>query len=243
MMTTAEPQPAAGQGFRGVQAWPTMFFLRPWDRHTALRGDIITCLRELQVKQSKPVASGVAESMKSARGLHEGGFDLLREPHPALRPLARFIEETVAAAASIANDREVSPEDLVVTIVDSWYHITNDSGFHDAHYHHGCSWCGIYYVQVGESGRKPGGGAPNGSSRFYCPFLSGGQYVDYGNRYLKGSLDMPIEDGQLLLFPSYLLHSGLPYRGGEDRIVIAFNSQVHIRAGTAAAARFGDKNT
>ena len=45
----------------------------------------------------------------------------------------------------------------------------------------------------------------------------------------------------VLLFPSYLLHSGLPYRGAQDRIVIAFNTQVHLRAGTAAAARFGGR--
>ena len=232
---------AAGPDLRGVQAWPTMFFLRQWAGHPSHRDAMITYLRELQAAQNRPVASGVAQGMKSARGLHEGSFDLLREPHESLTELARFIQGTVASAASIANDREAAPQDLVVTIVDSWYHITNDSGYHDAHFHDGCSWCGIYYIQVAESGRKPGGGAPNGGSRFYCPFLTGGQYRDFGNRYLAGTLDVPIEDGMVLLFPSYLLHSVLPYRGAQDRIVIAFNTQVHLRAGTAAAARFGGR--
>jgi len=236
-----KPEGNLSPGFRGVQAWPTMFFLRPWANHAAHRDAIIAFLRGLQARQARPVASGVAEGMKSAQGLHEGSFDLLREPHESLTQLSRFIEETVAAAASIANGNEVPPDDLIVSIKDSWYHITNEAGFHDAHHHHGCSWCGIYYLEIGESGRPPGGGAPNGGSRFYCPFLTGGQYVDYGNRYLKGSLDMPLENGLLLLFPSYLLHSGLPYRGAQDRIVIAFNSQVHVRAGTASAARLGER--
>lgn len=240
-MTKPEGNAGNSTGFRGVQAWPTMFFLRPWAEHAARREGIIAFLRGLQARQARPVASGVAEGMKSAQGLHEGSFDLLREPHESLTQLSRFIEETVAAAASIANGNEVPPDDLIVSIKDSWYHITNEAGFHDAHHHHGCSWCGIYYLEIGESGRLPGGGAPNGGSRFYCPFLTGGQFVDYGNRYLKGSLDMPIENGLLLLFPSYLLHSGLPYRGAEDRIVIAFNSQVHVRAGTASAARLGER--
>lgn len=240
-MTKPERTAGPSPGFRGVQAWPTMFFLRPWAEHAAHRDPIITFLRRLQARQERPVASGVAEGMKSPQGLHEGSFDLLREPHESLTHLSRFIEETVAAAASIANGNEVPPDDLIVSIKDSWYHITNEAGFHDAHHHHGCSWCGIYYLEIGESGRQPGGGAPNGGSRFYCPFLTGGQHVDYGNRYLKGSLDMPLENGLLLLFPSYLLHSGLPYRGAQDRIVIAFNSQVHVRAGTAAAARLGER--
>lgn len=241
MTTTTESDPNR-RGVRGVQAWPTMFFLRTWADHAAHRDAIIACLRGLQARQDGSVSSGVATAMKSGRGLYEGTFDLLREPHAAIAALARFIEGSVAVAASVANGQEVPPPDLIVSIKDSWYHITNDAGFHDAHYHHGCSWCGIYYLQIGESGRQPDGGAPNGGSRFYCPFLSGGQYIDYGNRYLKASLDIPMEDGLLVLFPSYLLHSGLPYRGTQDRIVIAFNAQVHVRAGTASAARIGGQS-
>ena len=37
-------------------------------------------------------------------------------------------------------------------------------------------------------------------------------------------VDPPPRDGLLILFPSYLLHSALPYRGERDRIVISFNS-------------------
>lgn len=220
-------------GLRGVQAWPTMFFLSHWDDHEVHRDGIITCLRGLQARQRQPVASGVAAGMKSSRGLHEGSFDLLREPHQSLMKLGSFIESTVAAAAAVANDRPAAARDLAVTIPDSWYHITNEGGFHDAHWHHGCSWCGVYYVEVGDSGaRAGGGGAPNGGSRFYCPLLTGGQYRDYGNHYLSATLDVPLENGLLLLFPAYLLHSGLPYRGSVDRIVIAFNAQVHVRPDT-----------
>jgi uncharacterized protein (TIGR02466 family) len=221
---------------RGVQAWPTLFFLRNWSEHAA-RGDrILSYLTAQQAGQQRPVASGIAEKMKSAIGLAEGGFDLLRDANDDLAALAAFISATVAGAAGVANDCRENAGDLAVTIVDSWYHITNAGGFHDAHFHHGCSWCGIYYVRVGEAGKRAGGGAPNGGSRFYCPLTCGGQYRDFGNRYLGGTLDMPIEDGLLVLFPSYLLHSGLPYQGQEDRVVIAFNARVHVRPGTTLAA-------
>jgi uncharacterized protein (TIGR02466 family) len=223
---------------QGVQAWPTMFFTRRWRDFATDGPSIIASLYELKSRQRRAVDSDVAVDAKSASGLYESGFDLLAEPHETLTKLRRFIESSVAVAAGVANGRQVPPEDLVVTIVDSWYHISNDGGFHDAHHHHGCSWCGIVYLRIGESGRRGQGGAPNGGSRFYCPLLHGGGYRDYGNRYLTVSMDAPLEDGLLLLFPSYLLHAGLPYRGGEDRVLIAFNARVHVREGTPSADRF-----
>ena len=47
-----------------------------------------------------------------------------------------------------------------------------------------------------------------------------------GNAYLSSNrIDITPTDGTLLLFPSYLLHSGMPYSGESDRVVIAFNSR------------------
>jgi uncharacterized protein (TIGR02466 family) len=118
-----------------------------------------------------------------------------------------------------------------VSAVDSWFHITNDGGFHDTHQHMNCSWCGIYYLQIGDSGPKSEGGAPNGGNRFYSPLrLFGGSHTDFGTQYLEnqGYVDPALHDGLLILFPSYLLHSGLPYRGTKDRIVISLNCQVHL---------------
>jgi uncharacterized protein (TIGR02466 family) len=222
---------------QGVQAWPTMFFTRRWREFDADQADIIAVLRELQSRQPRAVDSDVAIGAKPASGLYESDFDLLAKPHEKLTNLRRFIESSLALAASVANGREVPPDDLVVSIVESWYHITNDGGFHDAHHHHACSWCGIFYVQIAASGRTAAGGAPNGGSRFYSPLATGGLYRDYGNKYLVETMDAPLEDGLLLLFPSYLLHSGLPYRGDVDRILIAFNAQVHVREGSPSATR------
>lgn len=223
---------------QGVQVWPTMFFTRRWCDFAADGPDIIAFLEDLTSRQRQPVDSGVAVESKPGRGISESGFDLLAEPHEKLTKLRCFVESTVAVAAGVANGLEVPPEEMVVTIVDSWCHVTNDGGFHDAHHHHGCSWCGIVYLRIGDSGLREHGGAPNGGSRFYSPLLRGGAYRDYGNRYLTESLDVPLEDGMVLLFPSYLLHAGLPYRGAVDRVLIAFNARVHLREGSSAAARF-----
>ncbi|MEL6264771.1 MAG: putative 2OG-Fe(II) oxygenase, partial [Pseudomonadota bacterium] len=94
--------------------------------------------------------------------------------------------------------------------------------------HPGCSWCGIYYLQVGDS-EPVEVGAPNGLNRFYCPISTGGMVSDYGAAYLNaGYVDPPVRDGMLILFPAHLQHSGLPYAGSRDRLIISFNSRSYL---------------
>jgi uncharacterized protein (TIGR02466 family) len=138
----------------------------------------------------------------------------------------------VRSAAAHDNGSRVDPERLHVTFPDSWFHVTNDGGFHNAHFHGGCSWCGIYYLLAGESGGGADRSAPNGGNRFYSPLAAGGGYRDYGNEYPSTtSVDPPPRDGLLILFPSDLLHSGLPYRRSKDRIVISFDSRTTLAPG------------
>jgi len=211
------------------QFWPTNFYQRTWPEHSAHAPEIIGHLYAVRAKATAAIASGVAPAAKSGHGLFESEFDLFADSHPGLDRLKAFIGQSAQMAAAHANGANVDHRRLRVTIVDSWFHITNDGGFHDAHYHSGCSWCGIYYLQAGDSGRTASGGAPNGGNRFYSPFPSGGAFRDFGNSYLNVSyVDPPVRDGLLILFPSYLLHSALPYRGEKDRIVISFNAQVTL---------------
>jgi len=209
------------------QFWPTTFFQRLWPDHTREAPAILAHLLAIQHRSAGPIASGVARSAKPVAGLFESDFDLFETDHPGLLQLRRFIETSVAEAVARLHGDQPPAAAMRVRLADAWFHITNDGGFHDAHVHGECSWCGIYYLRAGESGRQPGGGAPNGGNRFYSPLTRGGGYKDLGTRYLEfGSIDPPSRDGLLILFPSYLLHSALPYRGSTDRVVIAFNAQV-----------------
>ena len=227
VMSSAQPF-----GLSGIQVWPTMLFTRLWDKHAAEAPKIIEYLLQLREKQTQPIESRIALGSKSAAGLYESDFDLFLRPNEHLQRLVSFISHSLALAISVANNHEAKPDQIDVKFVDSWYHITNHGGYHDAHVHHGCSWCGIYYLQVGSSGtRTTEGSAPNGGSRFYSPINAGGGYRDFGNKYLTASIDPPVRDGMLLLFPSHLLHSGLPYEGSSDRIVLAFNARALLNEG------------
>jgi uncharacterized protein (TIGR02466 family) len=211
---------------KALQFWTTTFYQRPWRDHPAEAPGVIAHLYDLRAREVSRIASGVAPAAKSASGLFESPFDLFSDNHPGLAKFVAFAAESVRVAVAHVNGTRVDPSRLAVTFPDSWFHITSDGGFHDAHFHGGCSWCGIYYLQAGDSGRSAERGAPNGGNRFYSPLAAGGGYKDFGNQYLDTTyVDPPPRDGLLILFPSYLLHSGLPYRGGRDRIVISFNSR------------------
>lgn len=212
-------------------AWPTLLFHIQWQDAAKWHPGMIEKLYALKAGEKTNIASGVAMSAKPEEGLFESRMDLLDAPQDdCLIALKVFFQQSVAAVVSKVNGDRVPAHQLVVDVKDSWFHITNDGGFHDAHYHGGCSWCGIYYIRAGDVPERQPAHAPNGVNRFYSPIRIGAMQDDYGNDYLSAnSTDVPPKDGMLILFPSFLLHSALPYRGSVDRLVVAFNSTTRIR--------------
>ncbi|MDX2131222.1 MAG: putative 2OG-Fe(II) oxygenase [Planctomycetota bacterium] len=206
--------------------WPTTIFSRKYRDHARDAAGIIEHLYEIKAGETKNIASDIAVSMKSKDGLFESKFDLFeKSTHEGLRRLVAFIESSVRRAVWHVNGRTEDPARIKVTFLDSWFHITNGGGFHDAHYHGGCSWCGVYYLQISDVPSDLPDHAPNGVNRFYAPRGCGALLSDYGNHYLAaGHLDVPPTPGTLVLFPAFLLHSGLPYRGEKDRVILSFNS-------------------
>lgn len=216
-----------------MEAWPSTLFLCDWAEHARRAPAIIEHLRRRSARFDRPVASGVATPAKPAKGLIESPLDLFDTTDDAdLLALVAWIRQCVRAAVQKVNGSNLPPERLNVRFNQSWFHITNDGGFHDAHIHGNCSWCGIYYLASGEVDDVPPGGteaAGNGINRFYSPIQTGGGLRDFGNAYLgRGYVDIRPTDGRLVLFPSYLLHSALPYRGATDRIILSFNSETRL---------------
>ena len=216
-----------------MEAWPTTMFLCDWPENAARAPAIIKNLRERAKTFKTPIASGVATSSKSAEGLIESPLNLFETTsEPNLKALIAWTAGCVRAAVIKANGSDVTPDKLKVEFTESWFHITNNSGFHDAHTHGNCSWCGIYYLDCGDSDTVPASGATaagNGINRFYGPLSPGGMVRDFGSQYLgRYYLDVQPTNGRLVLFPSYLLHSALPYVGAADRIVLAFNTRTEL---------------
>lgn len=213
------------------RAWPTTFYFRAWREHSRFAPEIIDFLLQLRAGQSTNLASGIATTSKSAHGLAEGDFDLFQRRHEGLDALKSFIDETLRQAVSHVNGSTTPPSEIQVEFAYNWYHVTNDGGNHDAHDHRSCSWCGIDYLRSGDASSTIELGAGSGVNRLYSPIAIGGGYGDFGASYLSSNrIDITPTDGLLFIFPSYLLHSALAYRGTIDRVIVSFNARLTTRS-------------
>ena len=182
----------------------------------------------------------VTDPMAAPGSFYASADDLLqRVDLPEFTALLQFIAASLQTTAQQAN-AGVWPEGrhgLTLELIGVWFQIQNGAAFHDIHTHGNCSWSGVYYVQIDPPEQRHGHpefGALNGATRFYSPMfpLLGGAHVDMGNAYLQqATRDVTPQEGDLVLFPSFLPHKAMPYAGERDRIIVSFNAQIRAPGG------------
>ena len=193
-----------------------MYNIEKWENHDKYQPELIDlCYRLQHQKQT----SGVAPRAK--HGLYESDFDLLARSEECIVELREHIRSSIFQAANDANREYWAPGSRIgIDIHESWCHISPGTGsWHDMHNHPNSSWSAIYYLRCTEVNVD----TLNGCSRFYSPWQPA--YSDVGMRWASnvGTIDVPARDGEMVVFPSFLMHSGLPYFGKEDRLLIAVN--------------------
>lgn len=108
---------------------------------------------------------------------------------------------------------------------DAWFHITRRGGFFALHNHPNASWSGVYCV---DPGRHDAGAADSGLLSFVNPAIASAMFMDAGTARLSGPYSynvrhLRLEPGQLVIFPSWVLHDVKPFAGEGERITVAFN--------------------
>lgn len=208
--------------------WESPLYLCTNPVHDLVREPLLELIRKQSTQQADAVASQVATTAKHQ--LLESSLDFLEQDDADVQVLSQTFADLVLQVAADVNANywpdDAEPE---VTLVESWYHVTRYGGYHDAHSHPNCSWSGIYYLQAGESDLA----TRSGVNRFYDPRNNASQFQDAGSLYLanQGFWDFAPVEGQVILFPSFIKHSALPYFGKTDRIVLAFNARVDLLHG------------
>ena len=207
--------------------WASHIYCFKDEKHPSKNDELISHVYDLK-DQGK--MSGVADIAK--KNLFESKFNFFNSDLQAVQELKLFCEESLM---NVVKDVNGYDDDFMSQVVpdlrESWAHVTNNNGYHDAHKHLNTSWGGIYYVNAGECGMvadENGDSRMNGSNRFYSPI----QYftLDISMQYLRHDVaDISPEDGILVIFPAYLLHSATPYVGEKDRVVISFNAVINQR--------------
>jgi len=208
-----------------ISVWESQLFVINNPLHQQLKQPLLDFIYDYQSKQQEAVASQVAPTAK--RQLFESELTLMDELDPAIQQTRSLLEELVSEIATEIN-QPYWPEGAEgnALITESWFHITQKGGYHDAHSHPNCSWCGIYYLDVGDCDFD----LRSGVNRFYDPRNCADHYLDAGSQYLNstGIWDVAPSEGQIVIFPSYLKHSALPYFGEKDRVILAFNCTVDL---------------
>ena len=198
--------------------WPVMMYDFQWAKHETYKEELKQVCRDLETTNS---VSNVAPNAK--HGLYESGFDFFKTPSPVVEELGHWIKDCLFKSAVAANN-DYWPAGMTISIElhESWCHITRDGGYHDIHTHPGSSWSAIYYLDTGDMNSD----TKNGVNRFYCPYNS--MYIDAGTAWTSAynSIDFKAEPGMLIVFPSWVPHSALTYRGNKERYVVSVNSRI-----------------
>ncbi|MEJ1096193.1 MULTISPECIES: putative 2OG-Fe(II) oxygenase [unclassified Pseudoxanthomonas] len=157
-------------------------------------------------------------------GIFESNFFLHQRSEAPIRKLFEFVRASLHTFIQGINqftDQEMSN---IVLDMHSWFHVTRKGGFQSLHNHPNASWSAIYCVDPGDASQPE-----SGAVRFHDPRTGCDMYRDPSIErmqppYRMGPWQLNHIPGQMLVFPSYLLHEIFPYTGERPRVVVALNS-------------------
>ena len=155
----------------------------------------------------------------------ESHFNLFRDDDAAVQELKTFCWDQLLAVIGRLNGYDLQTLHRLQIYNDCWFHVTRRGGFFGVHNHPNASWSGVYCVEPGlhDAGKKE-----SGMLSFINPMITSAMHMDAG--ILKMQLpygyqvaSVSLEAGQLVIFPSWVLHDVKPFEGQGERITIAFN--------------------
>jgi len=165
--------------------------------------------------------------------LFESHFDLFHWPEPCIAQLSEFCLSNLMRVVGELNGYDIAALRKIDVATDAWFHITRRNGHFGVHNHPMASWSGVYCVSAGSNDdAQPG----SGRLSFINPHSTNSMYLDPGNAFLRepyqhSNYGFDLVPGQLILFPSWVLHQVMPFHGDGERITVAFNCAFRAREG------------
>jgi uncharacterized protein (TIGR02466 family) len=157
--------------------------------------------------------------------LFESHFNLFRDEDVAVQKLKTFCWDQLLAVIGRLNRYDLATVHRLQIYNDCWFHVTRRGGFFGIHNHPNASWSGVYCV---DPGRHDADRKDSGQLCFINPMIASSMHMDAGVSNMKlpyGNqvANLSLEAGQLVIFPSWVLHDVKPFEGDGERITIAFN--------------------
>lgn len=165
------------------------------------------------------------QSNQVAADTFESDFTFFSWPEPCVQTLRDFCWSHLAHLVAQLNGYTPAEMNEIVIQSHTWFHVTRNGGYFGNHNHAMASWSGVYCVSTGESDPAY---PMSGVLRMLNPMMLANMFVDPGNQRIRQPYGMAahhvhFRPGQLILFPSWLIHEVLPFYGQGERITIAFN--------------------
>jgi uncharacterized protein (TIGR02466 family) len=157
--------------------------------------------------------------------MFESRFNLFLWPEACVQELRTFMLNCVAQTVTEASELQPAEAARLQIHNHTWFHVTRYAGSFVAHNHPIASWSAVYCVRAGE--RTPERPA-SGVLRFVDTRLGSDSYLDLANRRLRPEFalrcrEVHLEEGQVIVFPSFVFHEVSPFYGRDTRITVATN--------------------
>jgi hypothetical protein len=160
----------------------------------------------------------------------ESNFQLFDWPEPCVRTLSDFCISSLYGVVAELNGYSDETLQRLHVGTESWFHLTGRGGYFGVHNHALHSWSGVYCVR--HEGDDPD--TLSGRLTFVHPNAQAAMYIDKSNFQLRapygfGPMSLRLAAGDLVIFPSWLLHHVQPFEGDGHRITVAFNARFRFQ--------------
>jgi uncharacterized protein (TIGR02466 family) len=145
--------------------------------------------------------------------------DIMEWPLPEVKQFRQWINHAFSAVMARELGTGAFKSRYSVT---GWANVNEYGDYNRTHIHPNNHWSGVYYVDIGAPLPSLG---PNGAIEFLDP-RPAASVIDFPDVESSDTWTIQPETGLMLLFPSWIRHSVLPYFGEGARITIAFNVRI-----------------
>ncbi len=157
--------------------------------------------------------------------MFESHFNFFRASDSAVQELKSFCFSQLVSMVGYLNGYDQPTLQRLQIFNDCWFHVTRRGGFFGLHNHPNASWSGVYCV---DPGRHDAEKKDSGLLSFVNPMITSAMHMDAGIArmplpYGYQIANVSLEAGQLVLFPSWVLHDVKPFEGEGERVTVAFN--------------------
>jgi uncharacterized protein (TIGR02466 family) len=155
----------------------------------------------------------------------ESRFNLFHWTESCVQELRAFMLNAVAQM--VIESTSLTAQDIAQLTFQNhtWFHISRYAGSFVAHNHPLASWSAVYCVRAGQNVPQH---PDSGVLRFLDVRQGANAYLDPANATLQRAfalapVELKLEAGQLVIFPSYVFHEVTPFYGNDVRITVATN--------------------